>query len=454
MGRIASALTKSIVFPRFGNFWPQDWNASLGAFPQGRQIAVTPDSAMGVMAFYQGVRFWCQTMASMPLMVYERLPGGGKQQATDHPMYALLHDIANPVMSAFTWRETAMGHLVGWGNSFSERQLDGRGRTIAVWPLRPDRMQVTRGAPTADGSPGPLTYQYRLPEPLGNVVELPASRVLHIRGLAFDGLIGYSPIELMRRALALGIAAQEYGERTFENDARPGAVYTHPKTLSDTARTNLENSIRRNHEGLTNAQRFAVLEEGITVTSIGFPPEAAQFLETRKFQVEEVARGLDLPPHVIGGLDHATFSNIDQQAIDLVTHHIRPMAVRWESQLTMDLIPEPSYFCEFLIDGLLRGDPLVRAQKLWIERQAGVINADEWRAIENRNPLPNGDGQVFLMPMNMTTVGAPPVGAEADLVRPPRGVPNPAIPALEVIPDTAPVKPTTPPSNGRTGAPK
>lgn len=439
MGRIADVLTKSVIaFPALSNFWPQDWNASLSSAALDRQVPVTPDTALGVMAYWQGIRFWSQTIASLPLVIYERLDGGGKSADPTHPMYGLLHDQANPQMSAFIWRETAMGHVIGWGNHFSERQLDGRGRTVGLWPLRPDRMTVFRGAQTADGLPGPLVYRYLLPQG-GGVVELPASRVLHIRGFGYDGQIGYSPIDIMRRTIALSLSAAEYGERTFDNDARPGVIYTHPKTLSDKARTNLEGSISRNHQGLSNAQRAAVLEEGITVSTIGFPPEQAQFLATRQFQVEEVARGLDLPPHVVGGLDRATFSNIDQQAVDLVVHHIRPMTVRWQTQLTMDLIPESTHFAEFNLDALLQGDPLIRAQKLWIERQAGVLNADEWRELENRNPLPFGDGQVFLQPLNMTTVGEPPVGAREDVVKPPRGVPNPAVPALTVVPDTAPL---------------
>ena len=449
MGRIAQVLTKSIVFPAFSNFWPQDWNAGLAAVATGRQMPVTPDSAMGSMAYYSGIQFLAQTIAQLPLHVYQRLDGGGKDRAPDHPMYRLLHDEANPEMTAYTWRETAMGHVVGWGNSFSERQLDGRGRTIALWPLRPDRMQVERTAPTADGSPGVLVYKYRLPQPVGSIVELPAKRVFHVRGLAFDGLIGYSPIEIMRRSLALGLSAQEYGERTFENDARPGVVYSHPKTLSPKARENLESSIQRNHEGLSNAQRFAVLEEGISVTSIGFPPADAQFLETRKFQVVEMARGLRLPPHILYELDRSTNNNIEEQSLELVKYSLGSWFARWQQQINKDLIADPKFFVEFLVDAFLAGDALTRAQALWIQRQAGVLNADEWRSIENRNPLPNGDGKVFLQPLNMTTVGQPPVGAEADIVRPPRGVPNPGVPTLEVIPDTQPVKPAASAASAR-----
>jgi HK97 family phage portal protein len=438
------AAVKQIVWPSM-SFWPQDWDASMQWEQQPDRLDVTPDSALGIMAYYAGIRVLAESVASLPLIVYRRL-NPGKERAPDHPLYRVLHDQANPEMTSFTWRETAMGHVVGWGNSFNEKQFDGAGRVIAIWPLRPDRMTVRRNAASQ------LIYQYRLPAPDYGTVEIPARRILHIRGLAYDGLVGYSPATIMRRALQIAHAAQEYGERTFENNGRPGVVLTHPKTLSDPARDRLENSWAKNHQGLSNAQRTAVLEEGVTVTEIGFPPEDTQFLETQKFQVRQIARGMRLPPHMIGDLEQATFSNIEQQAIDFVTHSLRPWLVRWEQQLGVDLIPEAAYFAEFLIDALLRGDLLSRSQGLWIQRQAGVLNADEWREMENRNPLPDGAGQVYLQPLNMTTIGSPPPGAEADLVKP-SSVPNPAIPAADIVPDTLPVKPTAPSKNGREKVP-
>jgi HK97 family phage portal protein len=443
MGRLAAAVTQTLLSP-FSTFWPQDWNASLVGGVQARAANINPDSAMGVMAYYSGVRFLSETTASLPLIVYRQLADGGKERATDHPMYTLLHDQANPEMTAFTWKETVMGHAVGWGNGYSERQLDARGRTIALWPLRPDRMRVLRAGSLPDGTQGPLIYRYQVPG--GAVVDLPPARVFHIRGLGYDGLVGYSPVEIMRRALRLALAAEEYGERTFDNDGRPGVILTHPKTLSDKARENLEKSWARNHEGLTNAQRSAVLEEGITVTDIGFPPADTQFLESRKFGVTEIARGLRIPPHILYDLDRSTNNNIEQQSIELVSYSLRSWFVRWEQQYNADLLGIGSgYFAEHLVDALLRGDALTRAQALWIQRQAGVLNADEWRAIENRNKLPNGDGEVYLQPLNMPTVGEPPLGAREDIVKPVRGVPNPDVPGLTVVPDTAPapVKPAT-----------
>ncbi|MBV9485737.1 MAG: phage portal protein [Frankiaceae bacterium] len=437
MGVIVQALSQMLT-TGLGTFWPQDWNAA-SATPR-ETINVDATSALGVPAYYAGVRVLAESVASLPLIVYRRGEKGAKDRAVDHPMYALLHDLPNAEMTSFTYRETAMGHLVGWGNHYAEKQINALGQTVALWPLRPDRMTVLRGIETDAMARNPLVYRYRLPG--GTTKDLPEDRVFHVRGLGYDGLVGYSPIALMRRALYLSLAAEEFGKRVFENDARPGVVMTHPKTLSDTARTNLEQSWIRNHEGLSNAQRLAVLEEGVTVTEIGFPPEDTQFLETRKFQVREIARALRLPPHKIGDLEQATFSNIEQQAIDFVVDSLMPWLVRWEQQIGKDIIKHPTFFAEFLVDGLLRGDSLARSQALWIQRQAGVINADEWRAIENRNPLPDGDGEVFLQPLNMTTVGQPPAGAAPDLIKPSSGVPNPdagpaATPALTVVKSAA-----------------
>lgn len=391
MGLFARAATKSLLWPSLG-FWPQDWHAS--SVGPSRPTDVTSSSALGVTAYYAGLRVLAESIASLPLITYRRLSPMGKERAPDHPAYRVLHDVANPEMTAYTWVETSVGHVVSWGNCFSEKQFDGRGRLVALWPLRPDRMAVNR-----DDASGALVYDYRLPS--GELVRLPRSRVFHVHGLGFDGLVGYSPIEILRRTLALAQAAQEYGQRTFENDARPGVILSHPKTLSDKARANLETAWSRNHQGLTNAQRFGVLEEGITVTAIGVPPLEAQFIEARKFQTTEIARALRLPPHIIGDLDRATNNNIEQQSLELIKYSFGPWLARFESQIAKDLIPEPEVFARFLVEGFLRGDTASRYAAYHTARGDGWLNADEIREREDMNPLPDGAGQIYLAPQNM-----------------------------------------------------
>jgi HK97 family phage portal protein len=396
MGALSKAMATTLapILPglRGGTFWPMDGGGTttLDSTPTG----VTPSTSLNVMAYLAGIRVLAEGVASLPLFVYQRLEGGGKQRATSHPLYPILHDQANPEMTSFIWRETAMGHVVAWGNSYSERETSVRGLK-ALWPLRPDRMQVMWNAERRR-----KVYRYRLPD--GSTVDLPPERVLHIRGLSPDGLVGYAPLSLMAKTLGLSLSAAEFSKRTFDNNARPGVVLTHPKTLSDTARSNLEKSWKENHEGLSNAQRTAILEEGVTVTEVGFPPEQTQLLEMRTFEVREIARGLNIRPHKIGDLADATYSNIEQQAIDHVVSDLRPWLVRWESQINMDLVGDPRFFVEFLVDGLLRGDAESRSRALAVQRQNGVLTGDEWREIENRNPLPDGTGSETWMPLNYT----------------------------------------------------
>lgn len=385
------------------------FDQGLGTLAGGRHVAMMErrstvtgraigmDSAMAVSAFWACVRTIAESAASLPLIVYRRLPGGGKERAVDHWLYPVLHDAANPEMSAFTAIETALVHATTWGNLYAAKAIDGSGRVRELWPLRPDRMEVTR----IDGE---LRYGYTTID--GQRRELRRSEVLHVPGLSFDGLTGYSILTMARNALAVGKAAEEYGGRFFERDARPGIVLTHPKSLSDTARTNIETSWQEKYGGPSNAGGFGLLEEGMSLKEIGIPPEDAQFLETRKFQAIEIARFFRMPPHMIGELDRATFSNIEQQAIEFVVYTLRPWLVRLEKAMGQQLLRGEwigaggDLFIEFLVDGLLRGDSAARATYYHQGRIDGWLNGDEIREMENRNPMPDGQGQIFLAPQN------------------------------------------------------
>lgn len=383
----------------------------LGGAPTATGVPVTEGTAMRSTAVFACVRILAETIASLPLSVYRRLPGGGKGRAQDHYLYPILHDMANPEMTSFELREALMGHLALWGNAYAEIQRDGGGRVITLWPLRPDRMRVTR-------EDKKITYRYQSPK--GEEVVLFSNQVLHIRGLSPDGLIGYSPIRMCCEAIGLALATEEFGARFFGNDARPGVVLKHPQKLSDVAYNRLKESWNEQHQGLSNAHRAAILEEGIDIKEIGIPPEDAQFLQTREFQLEEIARIFRVPLHLVGDLKHATFSNIEHQSIEFVVHTIRPWLVRWEQAINARLLGETerrTYFAEHLVDGLLRGDAKARNEALAIQRQNGIINADEWREIENMNPQPDGQGKVYLVPLNM--VPADQIGKEPPPEPPP-----------------------------------
>lgn len=368
---------------------------------------VTPDKSLQNTAVFSCVRIISETLASLPLITYERMQPRGKRRAQDFYLYTLLHDAPNPIMTSLEMREALQSHLVTWGNAYAEIEQDMRGRVRALWPMRPDRMREIR----KDGDR--LLYHYQLPD--GELRWLPGESVWHLRGLSSDGILGYSPITLARQAVGLALATEEYGGRFFSNGARPGGVLMYPGQLSDTAYKKLQWEWDANQAGLSNAQRTAILEEGLTYQAIGVPPEDAQFLETRKFQLSEIARIFRVPPHMLADLDRATFSNIEQQSLEFVIHTMRPWLVRWEQSIAQQLmLPEERarYFSEFLVDGLLRGDIQSRHAAYATGKQNGWLSANDILEMENKNPISAEDGgDLYLVPLNMIPAGQAAMGA-------------------------------------------
>lgn len=400
MGLIAQRLgRKSIGYPNVG------WAPPFGYTPvTSSGIVVDSEKAYTVAAFYGGVRVIAEDVAKLPLIVYRR-EGRAKERATDHPLYRVLHDAPNPEMTSFVFRETLMAHLLTWGNAYAERELDGMGRTVRLWPLRPDRMEVK----VKDGQ---RTYSYRV-TPETKPVDLEPRRVFHVPGLGYDGLVGYSPIRLMRETLGNALALREYGSRVLQNNARPGVILTHPRTLSEPAKKRLADDFAATNGGFTNAGRTAILEEGITVTALGLPREDLLFLEGHKWQVTEVARWLRLAPHKIGDLERATFSNIEEQNIDHTSSTLQAWLTRWEQQVNKDLLPEPDIFAEHLMDAALRGKTLERFQAYQIAVQNKAMTPNEWRAFENWNPVPWGDEPVLTPNNSAPEPASEPVGVPA-----------------------------------------
>jgi len=374
--------------------WLVDWFSGGGKATSG--VTVNETTALNATAVFSAVDILSRTLASLPLPVYRRLQGGGKERATNHPLYSILHNLPNREMTSFELRQALMGHLALWGNAFAEIERDNAGRVIGLWPLRPDRMTVMRDEQG-------LLYVYRIVK-TGQEVALRQRNVMHLRGLSSDGIIGYSPIRLAREAIGLALATEEFGARFFGNGSRPGGVLQHPGKLSDEAAKRLKKSWEEMHQGLTQAHRVAILEEGMTWQQVGIPPEDAQFLETRKFQVTEIARIFHVPPHMLADLERSTFSNIEHQGIEFVVHTMRPWLVCWEQAIYRDLFlpsERDTYFAEFLVDGLLRSDIKSRYEAYAVGRQNGWLSADDIRELENMNPLPNGQGKVYLVPLNM-----------------------------------------------------
>lgn len=371
------------------------WLTDLFGNMSSTDIVVTENNAMQVSAVFACVRIIAETVASLPLNVYERLPDGGKTRAPTHPLYSVLHSYGNDEMTAFSVRELLQTHLCLYGNAFAEIEYDAAGRIRGLWPLRPDRVTPFR---TPDG---PIAYQVTLPN--GQQVILPKDRIFSIVGFGGDGIKGASVLQMARESIALSIATERYGAKFFGNGARPGGVLEHPATMSQEAQDRLRSSWNEMHSGLDRAHRIAILEEGMSYKAIGLPPEDSQFLETRKFQIGEIARIFRIPPHMIGDLERATFSNIEHQSIEFVVHCIRPWLVRWEQSIQQQLFSDrdrPRYFAEFNVDGLLRGDIKSRYEAYAIGRQNGWLSANMILTMENMDPI-GPDGDIYLVPLNM-----------------------------------------------------
>lgn len=376
---------------------PVDKAADAGySFLFGRTTSGKPvneRTAMQTTAVYACVRILAEAVASLPLHVYEYQDDGGKKLVYDHPLYYLLHDEPNPEMTSFVFRETLMSHLLIWGNAYAQIIRDGAGRVLGLYPLLPDKMEVQRDDKgniyyvySRNSDENPMFKEY------GNI-KLKAEDVLHIPGLGFDGLIGYSPIAMAKNAVGMTLACEEYGASFFANGANPGGVLEHPGVLKDPSKVRESwNSVYR---GVSNAHKIAVLEEGMKYQQIGIPPEEAQFLETRKFQINEIARLYRIPPHMVGDLDKSSFSNIEQQSLEFVKYTLDPWVIRWEQSLQRSLLlpgEKGKYFIKLNVDGLLRGDYQSRMNGYAVGRQNGWFSANDIREMENMNPIPNEEG--------------------------------------------------------------
>lgn len=379
----------------------------LGGTASGKYV--TERSAMQMTAVYCCVRILSEAVASLPLQFYRYTDDGGKEKAVEHPLYFLLHDEPNPEMTSFIFRETLMTHLLLWGNAYSQIIRNGKGEVVALYPLMPDRMKVDRD------EHGRLYYEYMVydaddvdgrkgTDKVGRTVRLQPHDVLHIPGLGFDGLVGYSPIAMAKNAIGLAIATEEYGSKFFANGAAPSGVLEHPGTIKDPSK--VRESWQATFGGSGNANKIAVLEEGMKYTPISISPEQAQFLETRKFQIDEIARIFRVPPHMIGDLEKSSFNNIEQQSLEFVKYTLDPWVSRWEQAMVRALLTpdeKKKYFFKFNVDGLLRGDYQSRMNGYATARQNGWMSANDIRELENLDRIPaEQGGDLYLINGNMT----------------------------------------------------
>ena len=368
----------------------------MGSSTSGKRV--NERSAMQMTAVYSCVRILSEAVAGLPLHLYQYTDKSSKEKAVENPLYFLLHDEPNTEMTSFVFRETLMTHLLLWGNAYSQIIRNGKGEVMGLYPLMPDRMTVNRD------EKGRLYYEYMVRSDdaktlKDGTVRLSPYDVLHIPGLGFDGLVGYSPIAMAKNA----IAAEEYGSKFYANGATPSGILEYPGTVKEPDK--VRESWNAGFGGSSNAHKIAVLEEGMKYTPISISPNEAQFLETRKFQINEIARIFRVPPHMVGDLEKSSFSNIEQQSLEFVKYTLEPWLVRWEQAMQRSLIPQDDkskYFIKFNVDGLLRGDYQSRMQGYATARQNGWMSANDIRELENLDRIPAEDGgDLYLINGNM-----------------------------------------------------
>ncbi len=389
MGFLSGVLEKRSAASDF-DAWVKKY---IQQFTTSSGVVVNETTAMNCAVIWACVKIISEDVAKLPLLLYKR-DGDRKRRATEHSLYDVLHNQANPYMTDFEYRETITGHLALRGNAFSFIERDGAGDVIALWPLRPDRMTVSQD------KDGKLWYDYVKTN--GQPERYSPDKILHIRTLSGDGLIGYSPITQARHSIGLALAAEKYGASFFANDARPSIVLKHPASLSEDAQDRLRNGWSEQYGG-PNRGKPAVLEEGLDIASIGMSNDDAQFLGTREFQVVEMCRWYRMQPHKVMHLLHATYSNIEHQNIEYHQDTMMPYLVRIEKRMGMSLLTvserREGYYVEHLVEGLLRGDTKTRYDSYAVARQNGWMSANDIRRLENMDPVDGGD--VYLVPLNM-----------------------------------------------------
>lgn len=375
---------------------------------------VTADIAMRVSTVFACVKRISETIAMLPLNVMQNLPDGGHRIATDHRLYKVLRNQANRWQTSYDWRMMMQAHILLRGNGYSQIvPTPGMGMNELV-PLHPDRVWPFVVTPNGvkyymfDSSPPPpagsqLYYHY-FPQNADTVI-LPASQVIHVKGPSSNGIVGLNAIRLAQEGVGLAMATEEHGARLFSNGAQIGKAFKHPGQLSEAAYKRLKDSLAAEHAGVSNAHKTLVLEEGMSIETLSMTAEDAQFLETRKFQVEDIARIFAVPLVLIGhsGDKNGTYASAEQLVQSYLTYTINPWLTAWEQVLCSKLLyaSEKSFYIDFDIAAMLRGDSAARAQYYKARFEMGSISPDEIRAKEGDSPIGDGSGGKYYIMTNL-----------------------------------------------------
>lgn len=366
----------------------EEWARLQGGGVQAKTgVYVSTETALRYTTVLICIRVLAESVASLPCILYKRRADGGKDRATEHPLYKVLHDQANAWNTAFEYSEGTMVNLAMRGNGYSYVERNRKGQTIGIVPLNPDGVTITQAF---DWSP---KYEATMPD--NTRAKLSTKDMHHIRGPIPKGYVGQSMIALAREAIGLGMAAEAFGATMYRNGVKPSGVLQHPKTIGPVATENLRQQFSDRYAGLENSGKPLILEEGMEWVSMSITPADAEFIDSRKFQRSEIAGIFRVPAHFVNDLEKATFSNIEHQSLDFIIYSLRPWLVRWEQAINRDLLTEQDradgYFCEFLMEAMLRGDTKSRYEAYASAIQNKWMNANEARVRENMNPREGGD---------------------------------------------------------------
>lgn len=380
---------------------PDTWLLNEQGGPSSSGVNVSQSTALNFSAVFAAVRILSETIASLPLVTYRRT-AKGKARATKNPAYELLHDAPNPETTALAFREALMGHVLTWGNGYAEIRRDGSGMPRELWLIPPDIVTPMRSPE------GRIVYEVRVGS---DRVRLDRDDVLHVAGLGYDGIIGYSPIRKLRDAIGLGISAENAQSAFFANGSRPSGALKFPGKLNDDALRHIRESWRGSYQGSGNTGSVPILEQGLEWQSLGIPPEDAAYLETRRWQLREIAAAYRIPVHMLGDMSAgASYASIEQMSLEFTMYSLRPWLVRIEQELNRKifrLAGDRDHFAEHLVDGLLRGDVATRYNAYKVGREGGWLSVNDIRRLENMDTVDQDGGDEYLRPLNMATISTP-----------------------------------------------
>jgi HK97 family phage portal protein len=396
--RIRTFLTTDIR--NLGITNPKAWDKSLWNLYGSQSLSgevVNETTALTYSAVFNAVSLISGTIGALPLHLMQR-KGDKKAIVDNRKLYTIMHDSPNPYMTAMAFREALMAHVLTWGNGYAEIIRDGYGDVAQLWPMTPNRVVPKM----KDGS---LVYEIRV-EP-GQTVILPREKVMHIPGLGFDGFMGYSVIAMARKSIGLGMAMETFGATFFGQGTNPSAIVSHPGKLTEQGHANLQSSLIAAASGLGKFHKLLLMEEGMTMQKYGIPPNDCQFLESRQFQIPEIARWFNLPPHKLKDLTKSSFSNIESEQTSFYVDTILPWLVRLEQNYQMQLLTASDkslsgygrlYF-KHSAEGILRGDTAARTALYTGMFNVGALSPNDIRALEDLDPIPGGNDH--FVPLNM-----------------------------------------------------